>query len=343
MSRDAKFFSELKQLNEDLLEALKKYHSKSAYNDFSPTLLDYIKQFEGIEKKYPKGSNGLSNTFASITTPAATVTSATTSSITATSITTSSTLNTTTTNSTNPAVSTNSTFAPSSITTSTANNTNGPMGFKFSSTGFNLPSSDSLSNSINNKPSFLFGSAITNPPTTTSAPLFTFGSALNQAPAQAPLFSFTLPKPPAPSASTEPTVAESEEADEPTNPPEPNVDKYEETDAKVGVRVKLYEKTRGDAGQASYTTIGVGMIYVKACPEDPNKLQVIFRQDPDLRRVLFNEIVTAQMPAPKLGSKTVQMVFPPKDQGGKPRFYVAKFANDDDAKKFLDGLSFAQT
>lgn len=122
--------------------------------------------------------------------------------------------------------------------------------------------------------------------------------------------------------------------EEETVPPESNVDKYEEPDAKFQVRCKLYERGKVADGTASINLIGFGVLFVKSM-DAANKLQVIFRQDPDLRKVLLNEVITPQIPVKQI-SKTVQMLIP--GPSGETKFYFAKVREEKDATELYELL-----
>lgn len=128
--------------------------------------------------------------------------------------------------------------------------------------------------------------------------------------------------------------------DEDAPPPEPNVDKYEETNAKYQCRCKLYERIMSkDGGPAPTNYQGCGELFVKAM-DDPNKLHVIIRQDPDLRRVLLNQVITQNIPV-KLFPKTLRILAPSSD--GTTRFYVVKVKDDKIAGELFTILNSAKS
>lgn len=132
---------------------------------------------------------------------------------------------------------------------------------------------------------------------------------------------------------------EEEDAEDDAPPPEPKVDKYEEPDSKYSIKCKLYEKGKSATqGEVAVNLLGIGMLYVKAL-DTSNKLQVIVRQDPDLRRVLLNEVVTPSIPV-KLLPKAVQMLFP--GPTGETKFYIAKLKDETDAQTLHDLLNFTK-
>lgn len=121
-------------------------------------------------------------------------------------------------------------------------------------------------------------------------------------------------------------------------PPEPKIDRFEEQDVKHSARCKLYEKgVKTQDNDLTINLLGVGYLYVKDM-DQPNKFQVIFRQEPDLRRVLLNEIVTPIIPV-KMLPKAVQIVFPGTEANSKSRFYIAKLKDDNEAKALYDILN----
>lgn len=231
--KDPKFYSELKQTNEDIINFLKLNMEKSPYWDFTPTFKSYIKQIEDMS--YMKKTEEIS--FLKQTTE----------------------------------------------TTETK----------------------------------------TNPPP------FTFGSSSSIFPVSTPLFSFA--KKEDESSFNNDTKLVNDEEDAP--PPEPNVEKYEEPNAKYSIKSKLYEKCKSSDGKINVNLLGIGMLYVKSLQD--NKLQVIFRQEPDLRRVLLNDIVTTGVPV-KLLPKAVQIVFP--SVTGESKFYIAKVKDERDADCLFENL-----
>lgn len=120
-------------------------------------------------------------------------------------------------------------------------------------------------------------------------------------------------------------TATGDDADEDLPPPEPNLAKYEESGAKFQCRCKLYERvvTKG-AGATAPAYKGCGVLFVKDM-DTPHKLHLIMRQDPDLMRVLLNQVITENIPI-KLFPKAVQFLAPSSD--GVTRFYVAKVKED---------------
>lgn len=123
-------------------------------------------------------------------------------------------------------------------------------------------------------------------------------------------------------------------------PPEPNLDKFEETGYKVAIRCKLYQRVNKKTGsEPTVEVLGIGTFYVKPT-ESESKLQVIFRQDPDLRKVLLNEIVTPKIPIRAL-PKAVQLAF--WNESGQTRIYIAKAGSEQDANQLRDCLTFKNT
>lgn len=293
--RDPKFYSELKQINEDLLSFLKETHAKSPYFDFSPTVNDYVKQIGDLEKHYPEKS------------------------------------------------------APISTTTTTANITSSipkPSPFTFSAAAAPF-----MPSNVNNT----LGASQPVPtsiPALTSQP-FLFGSqslATSAAPASlastntttsTSFFSFTLPKKDEPAKvenSNNDDKGESGTDADDDAPPEPKIDKFEEQGAKYSVKCKLYEKGKTVHGEVNVDMLGIGTLYVKAM-DAPKKLQVIIRQDPDLRRVLLNEVITPNLPV-KLLPKAVQLVFP--RPGEENKFYIVKTRDEQEARALHDILDMTK-
>lgn len=277
---DSKFYSELKQLNEDLIKFLQQSQDKSAYMDFTPTLQDYIKQFSALEKQFPPTTTGPPQQPAPMSLFGATTTNTTT-------------LTTTT-----------STALP-----------------PFSQTLASLPTSNAAFSMPTTTQPFLFGA----PPAPFSS---TTGSS---ATGPSPFFSFVasagLDKANKDDAPDDATGADDEEAHQ---PPEPVIDKYEEPNAKHSVKCKLYERVKG----GDLNLLGIGTLYVKTM-EASSGLQVIVRQDPDLRRVLLNEVVIPTIPV-KLLPKAVQMVFP--NAAGDSKFYIAKLKDEAEAQVLFETL-----
>lgn len=271
--RDPKFYSELKQMNDDLLSQFRETHEKSPYYDYTPTFEDYIKQFKELEQKFPIN--------------AATITTTTTAPL----------------------------FQfgkPADTSTSTTNAGNTSF-FSFS-----LAKKD-----VENKTSTQSA-----PPTIFSA--FGTGSLIPPVP------SIPVPGTSKNQTETDEDDNNGDEADDPP-PPEPKVDKYEEVGAKHSVRCKLYLKNnKGESGPA-ISLLGLGMLYIKSL-EAPGSVQVIVRQEPDLRRVLLNEVVTSDIPV-KILTKAVQFALPGSDGAGT-KIYVAKVKDDADAKALHGHLTF---
>lgn len=127
--------------------------------------------------------------------------------------------------------------------------------------------------------------------------------------------------------------------DGPENPPEPNLEIYEEQNVKFSVKSKLYEKVKDPEGNVSVHLLGIGMLYVKNL-SDPNKYQVVFRQDPDLRKVLINEVFTRDLPVKSL-QKALQIAF--LTSSGESKFYIVKLASEKDTNHLYELLTFSRT
>lgn len=117
-----------------------------------------------------------------------------------------------------------------------------------------------------------------------------------------------------------------EDADDDTQPPQPNVDKFEEPDALYQARCKLYERALGNpnVSSASHTLLGCGSLFIKPL-DSPSKLHLVVRQDPDLRKILLNLVITKSTIL-RLMSKAIQLVVP--EENGKTSCYVAKVKDD---------------
>lgn len=120
-------------------------------------------------------------------------------------------------------------------------------------------------------------------------------------------------------------------------PPEPKIDKYEEPNAKHSAKCKLYEKGKGVGSEVNVNLLGIGMLYVKGL-DTPNKLQVIVRQEPDLRRVLLNDVISSNIPV-KLLPKAVQITVP--GQGGEIKYYIIKVKDESEASVLYEMLNLA--
>lgn len=346
--RDQRFYCELKQTNDDLYNYLTKCREKSPYFDYTPTLNDYVKQVGELLRQYPEKTSSSSSTSifgqASTSANSSTITTATNC------------ISNTNTNSSAPS-SVMSSLAAAPVTTNnpTSNLANTPSNLFsssiFQSTTFMAPTSTSSLPSLSQPPTQLSAtpSSQTTAPTTTP---FLFGSlstpfqTSTASPAAATPFSFSLPKKDETLTNNNSTIGSTtddnnktvgdEQDDAP--PPAPNVDKYEEKDAKYSVKAKLYEKDKSVGGEVSLNLLGLGYLYVKNY-DSPNKLQVIFRQEPDLRRVLLNEVVTPSIPIGRLPQKAVHIVFPSTNVEGSSRSYVLKAKDEKDADALYNTLN----
>lgn len=278
--RDQLFYSELKKLNEDLIDYLKQTQEKSPYFDFSPTLDDYIKQFKELDKKYPEKLSLFPTT-----------------------------------------------------TTSTTNST------PFS---FGAPPAVGVNSSIStNSTPFSFGASLgtggggvaNSGATTNNAPLSFFGAAVS---ANNSVLSNQGTVTASDSAENDAEGDAANADDDDAQPPEPNVEKYDEPDSRYSVKCKLYERGRTTNNEVSMNLLGIGQLFIKPM-EDQNKRQIVFRQDPDLRRVLVNEVLTPNNPVKSL-PKAVQMMFPTADGGTK--FYIAKVKDEALARTLEEHLKF---
>lgn len=296
--RDDKFYSEVKQLNQDLFDYAKKCLDKSAYFDFTPTLQDYCKQFKEIEAKYPANSTNSTIPKPTTTSSRPSLFGTTTAPI--------------TTPSTQPSL-----FGTANVPMTTTSS----QPFLFGTPNVSLTTTSSQP--------FLFGNPnVSLTTTTTSATTF-------------PFFSFTAPlkKDEAPRDETQKADGQADD-DEEHQPPEPKVDKYEEPDSSYSVKCKLYEKgNKTSGGEIPVNLLGIGTLYVKSL-DNPAKLQVIVRQEPDLRRVLLNEVITPSIPV-KLLPKAVQMIFP--GSAGENKFYIAKVKDESDANTLHGFLNLSKS
>lgn len=130
------------------------------------------------------------------------------------------------------------------------------------------------------------------------------------------------------------TIGDTEDTED--TPPEPNVDKFVESGHKLELRCKLYQRVRTTRNEMETKLIGVGMLYVK--PIDDGKLQIIFRQDPDLRKVAMNEIITKSSVVSNQ-PKAVKMAFP-DPAAGQPKMFIAKVASENESNKLYDCVTF---
>lgn len=345
--RDPRFYGELKQTNDDLYNYLTKCREKSPYFDYTPTLNDYVKQVGDLLRQYPEKTSS-SSIFGQASTSANSLSTTTTAT---------NCISNTNTNSLAP-LSVMSSLATVAVTTNNPTSSlANPSSTPFSGSIFQSASPLMAPTSIGSLTSLSQPTTqlSATPSSQTTAPTtkpFTFGSpaALFQTPAtsattNSPLFTFSLPKKDETQTNnnsiisgvnddTNKTVGD-EQDDAP--PPEPNVDKYEEKDAKYSVKIKLYGKDGPAGSEAGLNVLGVGYLYVKSY-DSPNKLQVIFRQEPDLRRVLLNEIVTPSIPIKRLPQKAIQIVFP-STEGSKIYLFKAKDEKDaDDLFNTLNSL-----
>jgi len=154
-----------------------------------------------------------------------------------------------------------------------------PLPSPFSST---LPNSSSL---------FKFGSAQTTP-----SPAMSFGSSSQ----------FSFGKPPDSNQGKE----EGEE-DEDEEPPKVEFNPVVEEDARYSQRVKVYVK-KGE----KYNDCGVGTLYLK---EVSGKFQAIVRADTSLGNLIFNIIITKDLPCQKLGKNNVMIICHPLPPTADPK------------------------
>lgn len=375
--RDPKFYSELKQLNVDFVKFIDETQQKSPYFDLTPTLNDYIRQFNELERQYPAGSAGFtkptqlnsqpitfggggaglgtninstsnssnsgfntSTTTQSIfslssanapTFTAAASTTNTTTTTTSSSVfasTTPFTFGTTTT----PAFNLNTTTTAAAATTTTTSSSSlfSPIG---STTTLSFipstTSSGSLFTPISSStiPSFNLGTTTTNSVFNTigaSGPSLFTAPGLNNTAANSTA-----------NAATNDDGAAKDGSDEESAPPEPEIDKYEEPDANYQIRCKLYERVKNSSGTASFSHVGTGVLFVKSMDTN-TKVQVIVRLEPDLRRVIMNEVITDKTPLKKL-EKAVQMVVAVPN--GEPKMYVAKVGDPKLANELYEQIT----
>lgn len=123
--------------------------------------------------------------------------------------------------------------------------------------------------------------------------------------------------------------------------PVPSFEEVREENTIYSVKAKLYERGRGTGSELKFDLLGVGRVYVKSLSAK-NKLQLVFRQEPDLRRVLFNETINPDIPI-KLLPKAVSMVHTNQTLNpsptNEPKNYILKTKDDGDAKNLYDTLA----
>lgn len=165
----------------------------------------------------------------------------------------------------------------------------------------------------------------------TSTP-FQFGSSSIFSPPSAPTFSFAAAVAPRKEETVQNEDPDDKE-DKDALPPVPVIDKYEEQGAKYSVKCKIYDKSsKTSSGDISTILLGIGNCYIKSL--EANKLQVIVRQDPDLRRVLLNQTITEKIPI-KLLPKAVQIALPVQ---GETKVYILKVKDERDADALYQHL-----
>lgn len=217
---------------------------------------------------------------------------------------------------------------------STSNNNHHVTGNLFgSSTTNNTPAtSNGSSNNNTNTNANPFMNTNTNMTFNTSAERNT------STPFAAPFSQQSTPffMPPTDSTKHEPDTTGRDDAEEDSAPPKPNIDKFEEPDAKYQARCKLYERLIGNPNvSSSHALLGCGSLFIKQL-DTPAKLHLIIRQDPDLRKVLLNQVITASTPLKQL-MKSIQLIVP--GEGGKTNCYIAKVKDDKVASEVYQLLS----
>lgn len=131
--------------------------------------------------------------------------------------------------------------------------------------------------------SFGFGST-----TTPSAPSFSFGTKPGGVSA------------PAASASSD-NNAENKDDDDEDTPPKVEFTPVVEQDSLFDIRCKVFVKKDNE-----YASRGTGSLYLKSAPND--KVQLLVRADTNLGNILVNFLLSAAIPAKRLGKNNVMMV-----------------------------------
>lgn len=129
--------------------------------------------------------------------------------------------------------------------------------------------------------------------------------------------------------------AENEESDENKEDEEPKVEftPVVEDDSLFDIRCKVFVKKGSD-----YTSRGTGTLYLKPVAND--KIQLLVRADTNLGNVLLNYLLSAAIPAKRLGKNNVCMVcIPTPESEPKPVPILIRVKNEEEADKLLNQIT----
>lgn len=125
------------------------------------------------------------------------------------------------------------------------------------------------------------------------------GSSFSYKPAS--LFGGTAPSLPAPAPAAKNDGGENKEDDDEDSPPKVEFTPVVETDSLFNIRCKVFVKK-----DSEYASRGAGTLFLKSVAND--KVQLLVRADTNLGNILINFLLSAAIPAKRLGKNNVMMV-----------------------------------
>ena len=309
---EAKYFQNLKSLNESVLAWIKQHVEANPYIVLSPIFRDYDNYVESMEAKRSSSSakndstdgasSGAQTSFSSLQKPESTPVVKKDSG--------------TSDGGSKPfSFGSTSSEAPNKAFTfgsSTAQSTNGNSGFKFSTSSSTTGSGFSFGNkaepskaATDEKKPFSFGlsgNTMSSKPATDDKKPFSFGMSRDTTSSSASTGGFSFGGAAA-AAASQSKSADSKD-DEEYVPPKPEVKEIKEDDSIFSKRCKLFYQKEG-----AWVDRGVGNLHLK--PVSETKTQLLIRADTNLGNILLNIMLTTSLPVSRSGKNNLFLVCVP--------------------------------
>lgn len=183
-----------------------------------------------------------------------------------------------------------------------------------------------------------FSTSSSNNATTNQPKPFSFGGSLGSSPFSAKpsdkpsifgaSFGATAPVA-APSQPANEVATENKDEEDEDSPPKVEFTPVVENDSLFDIRCKVFVKK-----DSEYASRGTGTLYLKSAPND--KIQLLVRADTNLGNILINFLLSAAIPAKRMGKNNVMMVcIPTPEDGTKAMPILLRVKNEEEADKLL--------
>lgn len=127
-------------------------------------------------------------------------------------------------------------------------------------------------------------------------------------------------------------ATDNKDEDEEDTPPKVEFTPVVESDSLYDIRCKVFVKK-----DSEYASRGTGTLYLKSAPND--KVQLLVRADTNLGNILINFLLSAAIPAKRMGKNNVMMVCIPTPEDKAPQPILLRVKNEEEADKLLEEIT----